>query len=710
MKYWILTTEYPPLYGGGIGTYAHNAAKMLAAEGEDVTVFVPGKGDTPYAIDFIEGIRVVQVNLHRTPESACLGHVARQSYEFAMTVRDLIRLEGKPDVIESQEYQGLPYFLMQLKALQYPELQGVPIVLSIHAPAFVYLHYNRDNTYRFPHYWTGEMEWGSIAAADHIIAPSHYILDAIRGFGPLPEERVSMVRYPFLPATVPPTPRIKKGKLVFWGKLSAQKGVFPLLEYMSRLWDDGLSCELVMMGGKDIVYHPEGRTMGQILEEKYARYIQRGLLTFPGKINPADMGDYLSEAHAIIIPSTLDNLPFACIEAMALGKVMLVSKQGGQHELIEDGVTGFIFDHGDPESFRRQLERILKTSDEDLTRIGQNAARHIARELDYKKVYEQKMAILKKVTTERTSFPYTHAIPTKTLAAGRGLTVVIPYYNMGAYIRPCIDSLRASLLQPDEILIVNDGSRDQASLDALDGLAGEPGIRIIHQLNAGLSQARNVGAAAAKGDYLAFLDADDTVHPQYYRKSVRVLDTYPDVTFVGSWVQYFGATDHVWPAWNPELPYILLHNSVCSGSLVYKRAAFLAGGLNDRKLEYGLEDYDSVLGMIAAGYRGVVLPEPLFNYRIRKDSMMRRMTLHKTLYSYQHIASKYPDLYARYAVELFCLLNANGPAYAFDNPSLEMIVSAHQEVPDGLRSRLKERIKQIPALKRVLLTIKSMLS
>ena len=414
MKCWLLTTEYPPFFGGGIGTYAHHTARMLNQAGEDVTVFVPGKGETPYAIHIEDGIRVVQVNMHRTPEAACLGPVARQSYEFAMTVRDLIRLDGKPDVIESQEYQGLPYFLLQLKWLRYPELDGIPVLLTIHAPAFLYLKANRDSTYRFPNYWTEEMEWSCIAGADRIISPSAYILDEIRRTGPLPESRISIVHNPYLVDKPASRPRFERGKLVFWGKLSAQKGAFELLKYMAQLWDDGFPYDLTMIGGKDIVYHPDQRTMGQILEDRYADYVHRGLLYFAGKIEPSAMEARLSGAHIIIIPSTLDNLPYALIEAMSLGKVVLASVQGGHRELIRDGETGFLFDHDNPGSFKEQLLRILDMEEPALRAIGEAASAHIAHVLSYDTIYHKKIGILQAMvagTSQRSEFPFTRPLP-----------------------------------------------------------------------------------------------------------------------------------------------------------------------------------------------------------------------------------------------------------------------------------------------------------
>ena len=90
--------------------------------------------------------------------------------------------------------------------------------------------------------------------------------------------------------------------------------------------------------------------------------------------------------------------------------------------------------------------------------------------------------------------------------------------------------------------------------------------------------------------------------------------------------------------------------------------------------------------------------------------MYRKMNLSRQLYSYEHITRKYPGLYSRYAVDLFNLFQANGPSYAYDNPSLEVTVWSRQTEADSLRARLKEKIKRIPGAKRALLTIKAMLS
>jgi hypothetical protein len=110
---------------------------------------------------------------------------------------------------------------------------------------------------------------------------------------------------------------------------------------------------------------------------------------------------------------------------------------------------------------------------------------------------------------------------------------------------------------------------------------------------------------------------------------------------------------------------------VNSSSLVYKRRSFLKAGLNDPKFIYGMEDYDSVINLVKNGYRGTVIPEFLFFYRVRKNSISRRFNKSNQSYLYQLLAEKHNAFYTTFAAELFCLLNANGPGIFLDNPSLD---------------------------------------
>lgn len=739
MNYWLLTTEYPPLYGGGISTYCYQVAHMMASRGEKVSVFVPDIQQKDFTIQESGGVRVVLFNPHREPDASFLGAMARVAYAFAGIVRQFIHSEGKPDFIEAQDYLGIAYYIFQFRALKYPEFQDMRMVLYTHAPAFLYLRYNREEVYRFPNYWTSEMEWSCLVNADQIISPSHFLLSEMARYGPLPQERATVIRLPYSGNNSSSlSPAYTEGEIVFYGKLSPQKGILELLSYMKQLWDQGFPNSITLIGGTDKVYHLEEKTMGQVVEDKYADYIERGLLRIAGQVTPAQRDQRLSLAQLIIVPSMGDNLPYAVIESMSIGKVVLASVQGGQAELIRDASsdpqgTGFLFDHHQPDSFGEKLKYILGLDRAQMEAIGQRAAVYIRQTLNHEKIYAERKAVLDQIRPATGDFRYTRAIPGSAAFSGAsaaaafagvaggshadaaashadGLTVVIPFYNMGAYIEDCIRSIHHATVQPQEILIINDGSTDEASLTALNTLETDyKHIRVIHQPNKGLALTRNAGASEVRTKYMAFIDADDKVTPAYFDKALRVLKAYDNVSFVGCWVKYFESSSDVWPTWNPEPPYMLLHNPINSSALVYKTEAFQASGLNDARLEYGLEDYDSVVSMVSSGHRGVTLPECLFEYRVRKDSMFRRMNKAKILLAHEYIAGKYQHLYHHYGADIYNLLNANGPSIGFDNPTLEVYVTSKVGGPGSLRNRIIAVAKRNPGLKRVLLRLKSSL-
>ena len=121
--------------------------------------------------------------------------------------------------------------------------------------------------------------------------------------------------------------------------------------------------------------------------------------------------------------------------------------------------------------------------------------------------------------------------------------------------------------------------------------------------------------------------------------------------------------------------------------------------MNDPSVDYGLEDYESVINMLAHGLRGVVLPECLFWYRVRKDSMYRTLTKYKILYSHQRIAEKHAAFYSSFATEIFNLLNANGPSFNYDNPTFDIEVESKIIYPNSTVNKLKVFVKRNPALK-----------
>ena len=99
------------------------------------------------------------------------------------------------------------------------------------------------------------------------------------------------------------------------------------------------------------------------------------------------------------------------------------------------------------------------------------------------------------------------------------VSIIVPFYNVEKYIEKCLTSLVNQTLEEIEIILVNDGSKDESIKVAKDFEQKYPAkIRYYEKPNGGLGDARNFGIKFAKGEYIAFLDSDDYVEPTMYEE------------------------------------------------------------------------------------------------------------------------------------------------------------------------------------------------
>lgn len=96
------------------------------------------------------------------------------------------------------------------------------------------------------------------------------------------------------------------------------------------------------------------------------------------------------------------------------------------------------------------------------------------------------------------------------------ITVIVPIYNTAEYLPECLDSLIGQTYQNLEIILIDDGSTDPSGRIADEYAARDARIKVIHKENGGVTQARNMGVDIATGQYIGFVDSDDSVNERYF--------------------------------------------------------------------------------------------------------------------------------------------------------------------------------------------------
>ncbi|MDU9049608.1 MAG: glycosyltransferase family A protein [Candidatus Electrothrix sp. Rat3] len=231
------------------------------------------------------------------------------------------------------------------------------------------------------------------------------------------------------------------------------------------------------------------------------------------------------------------------------------------------------------------------------------------------------------------------------------VSVVIPCYNQGAFVDETINSVLDQTWQDFEIIVVNDGSTDLFTVNHLRQLHF-PKTRVLHTENQGLSSARNNGIREAQGEYILPLDADDRIGPTYLEQAVQLLDADPYVGIVYCKARFFGDRNSEWQLPEYSLEEMLLNNIIFCTSF-FRRADWEDVGGFDPAMIYGWEDYDFWLSLIERGRQVKRIPEILFYYRIRSDSMLRSKEKRQKVAILVKIFHKHEALYKKHIDVLF---------------------------------------------------------
>jgi glycosyltransferase involved in cell wall biosynthesis len=203
------------------------------------------------------------------------------------------------------------------------------------------------------------------------------------------------------------------------------------------------------------------------------------------------------------------------------------------------------------------------------------------------------------------------------------ISCIIPVYNGARYLREAIDSILGQSYRPLQVIVADDGSTDNTP-----DIAAEYGDRItyIQQPNQGYAAAKNLGLSVAKGDLIAFLDADDVWHSEKLKRQIPIMQDRPTIDLCFTYYENF---------WMPELADEQRRyqgNSMSQpqtawsiSTLVIRRTAFDRFG-NFHDGTRGIENTTWFLRAAGQGAVVEILPEILMYRRFNAESFTRDRT------------------------------------------------------------------------------------
>jgi peptidoglycan/xylan/chitin deacetylase (PgdA/CDA1 family) len=269
------------------------------------------------------------------------------------------------------------------------------------------------------------------------------------------------------------------------------------------------------------------------------------------------------------------------------------------------------------------------------------------------------------------------------------IAVVITCRDLGRLALEAIDSVERQTRSAAEILVVDDGSTDVYTRQILSG-AQRNGTRVAAGPGRGVSAARNLGARLTSSDYLVFLDADDVLDTTYLAVTAARLDADAQVSYVSSALRAFGAASYTWTPSAPDFVSAVSTGGVPHASTMMRRSLWEAvGGFDERVPSYELLDFWA--SVIERGFRGVILDEPLLNYRVRPGSGYHRSIQSTTYRSrLEYFYAKHRSAIERHGLELVKAKEAFLQSQREHQRALESRTASLEAEIGGLRQRIAE--------------------
>jgi glycosyltransferase involved in cell wall biosynthesis len=212
------------------------------------------------------------------------------------------------------------------------------------------------------------------------------------------------------------------------------------------------------------------------------------------------------------------------------------------------------------------------------------------------------------------------------------VSVLMPVYNGAAFLEEAVASVLRQSFADFELIVVDDGSTDRTPEILARLAAADARVRVLRKANSGISLTLNVGLEAARGTWIARLDADDLMLPERLQRQLAFIENAPDLVAAGSYYEHINAEGEArgilypLPRTREELAAILAAEEPLTfthPTMIYRRDAVLAVGGYDPAFE-PCEDAALFSRLLAAGGVILIQPEVLTRYRVHAGSISSR--------------------------------------------------------------------------------------
>jgi glycosyltransferase involved in cell wall biosynthesis len=258
-----------------------------------------------------------------------------------------------------------------------------PLAIKLHTPLFVIDRYDKQpqSLDRLMLNW---LEKQAILKADLLTSPSLSLAGIVAQQYHIPLKRIHILPYPiddklFMPATQSNYESSTALTVLYVGRLNKRKGIYTLAQAIPRVAQASPKV-IFLFVGPDMSVELGGGTHQQELVKQLAQQPNQARVHFLPTQTREQLVSLYQASTVCVVPSLYDNLPFACLEAMACGKPVIASAVGGLAEIITSGQNGLLVPPDDPEALADQLIGLLRDQ-ERRRHLGQQARAYIEENL-----------------------------------------------------------------------------------------------------------------------------------------------------------------------------------------------------------------------------------------------------------------------------------------------------------------------------------------